>query len=53
MALDWASKGRKGTIIIDRDFDKIITDLYEPGVTGPERPEYYYFENKWDPPLPK
>ena len=54
LALDWTSKGRKGTTIIGRDSDKIITDLSEPGVSSPERPEYYYYvEDKWDPPLPK
>jgi hypothetical protein len=49
LALDWTTQGRKGTLIIDRGFDKIVTDTSEHG----SRPEYAYYDNKWHPPLPK
>ena len=51
LALDWTSRGRAGTLIVDRGFDKIVSDT--SSIEDDSRPEYAFYQNKWHPPLPK
>lgn len=47
IALDWTSRGRSGTLVVDRGFSTILTNTLE------NLPSYQYDEGRWKPPLPK
>jgi hypothetical protein len=50
LALDWIAGGRSGTLIVDRGFGKVRSDISGDD----QRPRYSrHSDGTWDPPLPK